>query len=70
MEDLKQSNLILAESPEADPWLSLIDRQMDFVLHDGTASRSNSPLQSKGDAIMICLRNATRQLYLDTIQDL
>lgn len=34
MEDFKQSNLILAGSLEADPWLELVENQMDFVLHD------------------------------------
>jgi hypothetical protein len=34
LEDFKQSNLILAGSLIADPWLSLIDHQMNFILHD------------------------------------
>jgi hypothetical protein len=34
LEDLKQSNLIMAGSMVADPWLSLIEREMNFVLHD------------------------------------
>jgi hypothetical protein len=34
LKDLKESNLILVGSLEADPWLSLIEQQMNFVLHD------------------------------------
>jgi hypothetical protein len=34
IKDLKESNLILAGSQEADPWLSVIAGQMNFVLHD------------------------------------
>lgn len=34
LEDFKQSNLILAGSLEADPWLELIENQMDFELQD------------------------------------
>ena len=34
LEDFKQSNLILVGSLEADPWLELIENQMDFVLED------------------------------------
>jgi hypothetical protein len=34
LEDLKQSNLIMAGSMVADPWLSLIEHEMNFVLHD------------------------------------
>jgi hypothetical protein len=34
IKDLKDSNLILAGSQEADPWLSVIAGQMNFVLHD------------------------------------
>lgn len=38
LEDFKQSNLILAGSLIADPWLSLIDHQMNFVLHDDSSA--------------------------------
>jgi hypothetical protein len=38
MQDLKQSNLILAGSLEADPWLSLMEPQMNFILHDDAAA--------------------------------
>jgi hypothetical protein len=34
LKDLKESNLIMAGSQEADPWLSLISGQMSFVVHD------------------------------------
>jgi hypothetical protein len=34
LNDLKDSNLILAGSQEADPWLAAISGQMNFVLHD------------------------------------
>ena len=34
LDDLKQENLILIGSIEADPWLQLFQRQMNFVLHD------------------------------------
>jgi hypothetical protein len=34
LEDFKQSNLILAGSLIADPWLNLLDHQMNFILHD------------------------------------
>lgn len=34
LEDFKQSNLVLAGSLEADPWLELLEKQMDFVLQD------------------------------------
>ncbi len=34
MDDLKQENLILIGSLEADPWLQFFQRQMNFVLHD------------------------------------
>jgi hypothetical protein len=42
MDDLKQSNLILAGSVEADPWLGLIERQMNFVVHDGPSTAALS----------------------------
>lgn len=35
VDDLKQSNLILAGSRESDPWLQLIEPVMNFILHDG-----------------------------------
>jgi hypothetical protein len=34
LDDLKQTNLILIGSVEADPWLELFQHQMNFVLHD------------------------------------
>jgi len=34
LKDLKESNLILAGSQEADPWMSIISGQMNFVMHD------------------------------------
>jgi hypothetical protein len=34
LKDLKESNLIMAGSQEADPWLSMISGQMSFVVHD------------------------------------
>lgn len=34
LKDLKESNLILAGSQEADPWMSAISGQMNFVVHD------------------------------------
>ena len=34
LDDLKQANLILIGSLEADPWLELFQHQMNFVLHD------------------------------------
>lgn len=34
LEDFKQSNLVLIGSLEADPWLELMENQMDFVLQD------------------------------------
>jgi hypothetical protein len=34
LDDLKQANLILIGSLEADPWLELFERQMNFVLQD------------------------------------
>jgi hypothetical protein len=34
LDDLKQSNLILIGSLEADPWLELFQHQMNFILHD------------------------------------
>lgn len=34
LKDLKESNLILAGSQEADPWMSAISSQMNFVVHD------------------------------------
>ena len=34
LDDLKQANLILIGSLEADPWLELFQRQMNFVLQD------------------------------------
>jgi hypothetical protein len=34
LDDLKQANLILIGSVEADPWLELFQHQMNFVLHD------------------------------------
>jgi hypothetical protein len=38
LEDFKQSNLILAGSLIADPWLSLLDHTMNFILHDDPSS--------------------------------
>ena len=34
LKDLKESNVVMAGSQEADPWLSAISGQMNFVLHD------------------------------------
>jgi len=34
LKDLKESNLILAGSQEADPWLAALSEQMSFVVHD------------------------------------
>jgi hypothetical protein len=34
LKDLKESNLIMAGSQEADPWLAIISKQMSFVVHD------------------------------------
>jgi hypothetical protein len=34
LDDLKQANLILIGSLEADPWLELFQHQMNFILHD------------------------------------
>jgi hypothetical protein len=34
LKDLKESNLVLAGSQEADPWLAAISPQMNFVIHD------------------------------------
>jgi hypothetical protein len=34
LKDFKESNLIMAGSQEADPWLSAISGQMNFVVHD------------------------------------
>jgi hypothetical protein len=34
LKDLKESNLILAGSQEADPWLEAISSEMSFVIHD------------------------------------
>jgi len=34
LKDFKESNLILIGSEEADPWLSVIEGQMNFVVHD------------------------------------
>ncbi len=34
LKDFKESNLILAGSQEADPWMSAISGQMNFVVHD------------------------------------
>jgi hypothetical protein len=38
LEDFKESNLILAGSLIADPWLNLLDPQINFVLHDDPLS--------------------------------
>jgi hypothetical protein len=34
LKDLKESNLILAGSQEADPWMDAISGQMNFIVHD------------------------------------
>ncbi|WP_348261266.1 hypothetical protein P8935_15835 [Telmatobacter sp. DSM 110680] len=34
LKDLKESNLIMAGSQEADPWMAAISGQMNFVVHD------------------------------------
>ena len=34
LNDLKESNLILAGSQEADPWMAAISGEMNFVVHD------------------------------------
>ncbi len=34
LKDLKESNLIMAGSQEADPWIAAISGQMNFVVHD------------------------------------
>ena len=38
LKDFKDSNLILAGSQEADPWLAAISGQMNFVIHDGSSA--------------------------------
>jgi len=38
LKDLKESNLILAGSQEADPWMAAISGQMNFVVHDDPAA--------------------------------
>jgi hypothetical protein len=38
LKDLKESNLILAGSQEADPWLAAISSQMSFVIHDNPSA--------------------------------
>lgn len=42
LDDLKQANLILIGSLEADPWLELFQHQMNFVLQD---DKSKGPLE-------------------------
>jgi hypothetical protein len=37
LKDLKESNLIMAGSQEADPWIAAITGQMNFVVHDDPA---------------------------------
>ncbi|MGA3213662.1 MAG: hypothetical protein ABSD20_20345 [Terriglobales bacterium] len=34
LKDFKESNLVLAGSQEADPWLAVVSPQMNFVVHD------------------------------------
>jgi hypothetical protein len=38
LEDFKQSNLIMAGSLGADPWLSVVQKEMNFVLHDDSST--------------------------------
>ncbi len=38
LEDFKQSNLIMAGSLAADPWLSVVEKEMNFVLHDDSST--------------------------------
>ncbi|WP_047498363.1 hypothetical protein [Terriglobus sp. TAA 43] len=38
LDDLKQSNVILSGSLLADPWLTLVEHEMNFVLHDNPAN--------------------------------
>ena len=38
LKDLKESNLIMAGSQEADPWMAAISGQMNFVVHDDPSS--------------------------------
>ncbi|QHN04999.1 hypothetical protein FTO74_17770 [Granulicella sp. WH15] len=38
LEDFKQSNLIMAGSLIADPWLSVVQREMNFILHDNLST--------------------------------
>jgi hypothetical protein len=38
LEDFKQSNLIMAGSLAADPWLSIVEKEMNFVLHDESST--------------------------------
>jgi len=38
LKDFKESNLILAGSQEADPWLSAISPKMNFVVHDDASA--------------------------------
>jgi hypothetical protein len=40
LKDFKESNLILAGSQEADPWLSAISGQMNFLVHDDPSAGS------------------------------
>ena len=38
LKDLKESNLIMAGSQEADPWMAAISAEMNFVVHDDPSS--------------------------------
>jgi hypothetical protein len=38
LEDFKQSNLIMAGSLVANPWLSIVEKEMNFVLHDDSST--------------------------------
>jgi len=52
LKDLKESNLILAGSQEADPWMAAISGEMNFIVHDDPSAgplrvENKHPLQGE-----------------------
>ena len=64
LKDLKESNLILAGSQEADPWMAAISGQMNFVVHDDPSAvlrveKSNRSKAKRVSTSMILMTHNT-----------
>ncbi len=65
LEDFKQSNLIMAGSLDADPWLSVVQKEMNFILHDDL---STGPLRIEN--VKLKAHEKKEYLFEMTIHDI